>query len=232
MGLTTSGEARFWTAGPGSRFEHYEHLPQERLPTHFIVYPEWFGVPPLLGQELAYRFVRHTILGGTTMAAYEARYDLLGTGELPMSTPRGNPALLDSLDVADLEDEAAHGYRLFDATAQTDVVVAGGDRADGGRSFRHRDEFTLRLAPRGVLIARLGTTNPLLVQLRIDGRDVTKAVLAGSTWQEISIPLPPDLDPNRHTVDVDVDVDVDEHEDHTFASLHYWSYVPSADTNP
>ena len=148
VGLTTSGEARYWTAGPGSRFEHYEHLPRNQLPTHFVVYPEWFGIPPLLGQELAYRFVRHTILGGATMAAYEARYDLLHSGDFPISAPRGNPNVEDVLDVADLEDEAAHGYRLFDATAQTNIVVAGGDRADGGRSYRRRDEFTLSTSHR------------------------------------------------------------------------------------
>ena len=48
-GLTTAGEARYWVAGAGSRFEHYERLGARRLPTHFIVYPNWFAIPALLG---------------------------------------------------------------------------------------------------------------------------------------------------------------------------------------
>ncbi|HVR18904.1 MAG TPA: hypothetical protein VMS65_04395, partial [Polyangiaceae bacterium] len=49
-GLTTAGEARYWVAGAGSRFEHYERLGKSRLPTHFIVYPNWFAIPSLLGE--------------------------------------------------------------------------------------------------------------------------------------------------------------------------------------
>ncbi|HKQ71814.1 MAG TPA: hypothetical protein VJT73_20865, partial [Polyangiaceae bacterium] len=44
VGLTTPGEAPYWVAGAGSRFEHYERVLRtspERLPTHFIVYPHW-----------------------------------------------------------------------------------------------------------------------------------------------------------------------------------------------
>src|SRR5262249_3630066 len=49
VGLTTAGEAKYWTAGSGSRFEHYEKLPLQSMPTHFIVYPEWMAVDPILG---------------------------------------------------------------------------------------------------------------------------------------------------------------------------------------
>ena len=52
VGLTTEGEARYWVAGAGSRFEHYETMPRERLPTHFVVYPQWMSCPPVLGAEL------------------------------------------------------------------------------------------------------------------------------------------------------------------------------------
>ena len=45
VGLTTAGEARYWVAGSASRFEHYERLAQAgKLPTHFIVYPDWMGL--------------------------------------------------------------------------------------------------------------------------------------------------------------------------------------------
>src|SRR5207237_2373235 len=46
VGLTSRDEGRYWVAGAGSRLEHYERLraaDPAALPTHFIVYPEWFA---------------------------------------------------------------------------------------------------------------------------------------------------------------------------------------------
>src|SRR5262249_36100586 len=121
-GLTTRGEARYWTAGPGSRFEHYEHLPRSTLPDYFSVYPEWFGLDGLLGDELTSRSVSHTILGGYTMAVYRASYELLGTGALPTEVRPPATSLVDSLDVADIDDEKPHAFDLFDAWQQTNVI--------------------------------------------------------------------------------------------------------------
>lgn len=45
VGLTTRSEPRYWAAGAGSRFEHYEHMPRAELPTHFIVYPGGWPCP-------------------------------------------------------------------------------------------------------------------------------------------------------------------------------------------
>ncbi len=88
VGLTTEGEARYWVAGAGSRFEHYERLPAARRPTHFIVYPQWMACPPVLGALLhEATVVDQSILGGVTMEAHEARWDLLGSGALPASPP-------------------------------------------------------------------------------------------------------------------------------------------------
>jgi hypothetical protein len=51
VGLTTQGEARYWVAGAGSRFEHYERLGAARLPSHYIVYTDWMAMPAVLGRE-------------------------------------------------------------------------------------------------------------------------------------------------------------------------------------
>jgi hypothetical protein len=216
VGLTTRGEAHYWTAGPGSRFEHYEHLPADQRPTHFVVYPEWFGVDPLLGEELASRVVRHSILGGTTMVAYRARYDLLSSGESPRDLPIAGKKLIDALDVADLEDEAAHRYELYDATSQTDLVIAGYDRADGGRAARHRDTFVLRTAAEGTLIARWGSEEAATVHVTVDGSSVGTQTLGGSVWQEVALHLPETLAAGLHRFDVVAETG-------TFVSLHYWS---------
>ena len=67
VGLTTPGEAPYWVAGGGSRFEHYEKLylaSPERLPTHFIVYPQWMACDAVLGDPLHEATVLdQTILG-------------------------------------------------------------------------------------------------------------------------------------------------------------------------
>ena len=47
-----------------------------------------------------------TILGGQTMRAYEADWSLLGSGEVPW-TPAVARSIVDAVDVADLESEAA-----------------------------------------------------------------------------------------------------------------------------
>jgi hypothetical protein len=217
VGLTTRGEARYWTAGPGSRFEHYEHLPRERLPTHFIVYPEWFAVSAVLGEELTSRSVSHTILGGYTMAAYRARYDLLGSGSRPTTAPWRGVTPLDVLDVADIEDEAAHRYALLDATREKDVVVALDDRADGGRLHRQRDEFTLRLSPGGTLLARWSAERDTRLRVSIDGRTIAEPFLLPGEWQEVALDVPNDVSAGVHAVRV-------EAIDGEFDSLHYWSY--------
>ena len=68
VGLTTPEEARYWVAGAGSRFEHYEKLYRsspDRFPTHFIVYPHWMACDAVLGDELHDETVTdQTILGG------------------------------------------------------------------------------------------------------------------------------------------------------------------------
>ncbi len=133
-GLTTAGESRYWVAGVGSRFEHYERLGRSRLPTHFIVYPNWFAIPALLGHQLTERTVMNaTILGGTTMVAAVADYSALGTGDAPVvAAPAGKR--VDVLDVADLESERDRRVR----------AVLGGA---GGRRRARRRQRTLRRRP-------------------------------------------------------------------------------------
>ncbi len=115
VGLTTQGEARYWVAGAGSRFEHYERLhavTPHRFPTHFIVYPHWMACEPVLGKRLHEASVYdQTILGGVTMVVYEARIDLLGSGARPVQLSLSGD-LIDELDVADLESEEEHAYEI------------------------------------------------------------------------------------------------------------------------
>jgi hypothetical protein len=200
VGLTTDGEARYWVAGAGSRLEHYERLRATapgKLPTHFIVYPEWMGMEMVLGEPLHEATVTDaSILGGQTMRAYTADWSKLGSGEKPWSALPG--PVVDALDVADLESEAEHGYALLGAreneedareaeSPMGDVVVDGGRRRTAERFVAHlRPGAVTRVVVR--LTAHPGTHASVLV----DGRRVT-GFDAGddiAEWEEQSFEIP------------------------------------------
>ena len=217
VGLTTLGEARYWSAGAGSRFEHYERLPQSALPNFFILYPPWFALPDLLGPCLTERTVHATILGGETMVACSADYSRLRSGERPSLIEFWPQPVRDVLDVADLDSEAAHGYALLPASQGDDVLLSNGVMLDGARLHRTRESFRLNLAPRGRLVTRLGAEQPLLVTLRIGGRQVDRWTVSRPDFEDRALSLPADLPAG--TVELTISA-----ENGTFSSLHYWSY--------
>ncbi|MFO0754936.1 MAG: hypothetical protein U0359_00475 [Byssovorax sp.] len=246
VGLTTEGEARYWVAGPGSRFEHYEKLSPERRPTHFIVYPHWMSCPPVLGRELyAATVTDQTILGGQTMVVYEARWDALGSGARPAVEPEGM-TLADELDVADLESEDAHRYDRRGALDQDDQVVTAGEsfdeqgeqksppRSDGGRMRRSVDRFTLQATEGkdGALVLRVGAEEPLTLVVSAGDREVGRVEIPPGAWVERSLPWPSwaSAAPTALTVSVATPKSDAQaltnlpDEPPRFASFHYWLY--------
>jgi hypothetical protein len=218
VGLTTRGEARYWVAGTGSRFEHYERLGRSRLPATFIVYPEWFGLPALLGSYRTDRRVSGaTILGGETMVAYDADYSRLGSGSRPQTLPQDS-TLLDELDVADLESEHEHGYALFEAVALDDIVLDERGMLDGARRNRTHERFELRLARGGRLVARLASDTVVELRVRAAGAPLGTVTLAPGAWQEVELTVPPAC-AGAGTTKLDVDASGG-----VFTALHYWSY--------
>ena len=248
VGLTTEGEARHWVAGAGSRFEHYEAMPAARRPTHFIVYPHWMACPPVLGRELVEATVLdQTILGGPTMVAYEARWDRLGSGAAPVRLPPGD-RILDDIDVADLESEAAHGYDLAGGSDQENHAVlldppegawpvASGSElrdggplgegrppiAEGGRWNRRVDRFTARLeeAPAGAwLVARVASDAGAELAVSIGGAEVGTIEVPAGPWVEAAIALPPARLGRQAQVEVAL------RRGASFQAFHYWIAGP------
>jgi hypothetical protein len=216
VGLTTAGEAQHWVAGAGSRFEHYERLDPRQLPTHFIVYPEWFGLPDLLGDCPTSRRVEGaTILGGPLMVACAADYHSLRTGALP-TLDVGPRQLLDELDVADLESEAAHGYRLGASTAQRNVVVSLAGIADGGRSERSAEDFQLLVEPGGLLVVRLSASPPHGLVITIAGGVARPVSEVRDDTEPVSYAVPSGIPRGVQPVSLRSRTPV--------TVLHYWSY--------
>jgi hypothetical protein len=234
VGLTTEGEARYWAHGAGSRFEHYESLPPARRPTHFIVYPQWMALPAVLGEELERATVTdQSILGGPTMVVYEARWDLVGSGALPRATsPKGT--LADTIDIADLESEAAHGYALDGGTELDNVALlgepprgeallaedVGASVADGGRLRRAKDRFTAKLVPLrpATLVMRVSAEAPVALTVRAGGQEVGTVDLPAGAWVERSIAIPADRVEER------TELEVGSSSAGRFNAFHYWVY--------
>ena len=236
VGLTTEGESRYWTFGAGSRFEHYEKLPAERRPSHFIVYPQWMACPPVLGEELHREtVVDQSILGGQTMIAHEARWDLLGSGALPRAvTPKG--ALADEIDVSDLESEDTHNYARLGASDQDNVAVmaepprrddAGSDEAtptaeiaDAGRMRRSLDRFTATLAQgrAASLVLRASADTDVELVVRAGGIEVGSARVPAGAWVERVVEIPPDR------VWARTEIEITPREAGLFHAFHYWLY--------
>lgn len=228
VGLTTPSEGPYWVAGPASRLEHYERLQRSSpgaLPTHFIVYPDWMACDPVLGRTLHEATVSDaTILGGQTMRASAARWDLLGTGELPW-TPLAR--IDDALDVADLESEREHGYDLAGARDGEQVVREGSapdGRAvlDGGRGGRTRERFFVNLPAEGRLVgvARVEARARVTLAVRAAGQEAGRVVVEPGPFREVAFEIPKGARGARVEVEVTADA--------PFASYHYWFGAPSS----
>jgi hypothetical protein len=230
VGLTTRDEARYWVAGVGSRFEHYERLQaagSNQLPTHFIVYPEWMALDAVLGEWLNEAVVTDsTILGGHTMRAHVADWSKLGSGEKAWSAPG---AALDTLDVADLESEAAHEYELLGAhdgeqTVHEGVAPSGDVLVDGGRTRRTHERFVARIrtgaGARGIV--RLLGPQGTVLHVLANGMPVDRLELddGGGEWVERSFEIPVGAIGPRTQIELRV-------EKGAVSVFHYWFVAAS-----
>jgi hypothetical protein len=227
VGLTTKGEGRYWVAGAASRFEHYERLAAESpadLPTHFIVYPEWMAMPPVLGLPLHEATVTDaTILGGQTMRAYVADWTNAGSGEQPWTL---SGAVLDAVDVADLESESGHEYELLGARDGEEALHQGTSPAgvtvvDGGRTGRRLERFVAHLPPgapaRGII--RLEGSSRAEVSILVNGDPVASLDLEGDDWVERTFAVPADDARVRTPLEVRI-------VGGPVTTFHYWFVTP------
>jgi hypothetical protein len=230
--LTTEGEALYWTYGAGSRFEHYEKMPVERRPSHFIVYPQWMSCEPVLGDELHRATVTdQSILGGQTMIAYEAQWDRLGSGALPLLKLGAEAKVIDDMDVSDLESEKAHGYEIWGGSDHDNVAMLAApprtnmeddeepyEVADGGRLRRRRDHFVASFHPGrpAKLVMRVSADQDTELVVRVAGVDAGTTRIPAGTWVEREVSLSVI---GEHDAAVDV---LPTNEALLFNSFHYW----------
>jgi hypothetical protein len=187
------------------------------LPTHFVVYPEWLQNDVLLGERLTEREVAATILGGPRMVAYVANYSALSTAELPSSS-KSPTEIVDRLDVADLESESAHDYRLFSGNRETNRIFVKGHRADGGRTHRTREQFRLQLAGECALVLRVASDAEIELAVFVERTQVgSVSTNAELGWEEHRVAVPETYCWGTHAIEVSSPTGT------PFAALSYWS---------
>ncbi len=117
IGLTTAGATLAWRHGAGSVFETMESASPR--PTYFATYPDVFSIPYFVATDLFDEVlfsvnVPQAVVAsaGPVQSVWRADWRLAGSGtgfyQPDIRARTEGLRLVDSLDVADLEDEAAH----------------------------------------------------------------------------------------------------------------------------
>jgi hypothetical protein len=170
--------------GEAATVELIERLDPALRPTHFALYPNWFGaLTSRFGVEIDRVTIQgNVICGSPTKAIYRADWSALETRGL---APRSS--LVDELDVADVIDEADHDYAppLPHGGWTTLDVLREGDgtpRFDGGRTIPDgaSESFTVRRASGG----------PVTLRVRVDAEARRIVVRTEHAMRELTIDPP------------------------------------------
>jgi hypothetical protein len=205
IGLTSAGYARVYRSGLGCLFEHVRREPPSRLPTYFAIYPGWFPYwreSGILGPE-AFRahLGFNTICGGPDMMVYPASWVDVAATDRPLASAaalRGK-RLVDSLDLAWLEDERRHEWRADPEAKDVLRLYAFPDRptrplADGGRIVYGSERFRTSVDPGRdlTLILRTDAWYPSRIRVLVDGKAAGLWEIARSdtAWTEPVFTVP------------------------------------------
>ena len=246
VGLTTPGAAAYWRSGPGSVGEFIE---RER-PDYIAAYGEEHG--------LGLGYLQRTALYAETLASYTVDLDPVNNVALAAPTqgiyrPDWTPAdratslrvlpeitpyldgmaLVDRVDVADIDSEAAHAYQWQNDRAtgsfpteyyQFDTVgcIADCSVMDGGRRINGEESFSLTTQPGQdlILVTRLHAADAGTFDLYANGQLVgTRVVppLPGS-WLEVPTLIPAAL------VTAETRIRIVPHVGGDYMPYYHWAY--------
>jgi hypothetical protein len=237
VGLVDHGWAAPGRQGAGALFERLESLPVTERPTLMAIYPKWF--PYLVATHFAGDVLfkadlpDNTICGDRLKQVYRIDWSLAGSGALPVHRLElirdFGMTVVDSVDVADLASEAAHGYswgpryrdRLREfptAHPEGPVVLDGGRWIAGGESMRIRARPGEWLA----LVLRTESERDAALDVRVNGRPAGRVVIArmGALFSEPILQIPDSLVTDS-LLTVDVEWVRDPRGD-GYTSYHYW----------
>lgn len=193
VGLTTAGAAIPWRHGAGSVYELMEQSPMR--PDYFAIYPDAFSIPYLAATDLfAEELFRVDVPGhlvasaGPVQGVWRADWRLAGSGvhivQPDVLRRTAGLALVDTIDVADLADEAAHDLAWWHDAHRTGFptevhqlpyrVLPGQEVLDGGRLVTGGFSFAVETWPGEPLwlVARLHAREAGTVRVAVDGLEI------------------------------------------------------------
>jgi hypothetical protein len=190
IGLTTPIPYNYFRNGVGSRFELFERLPPAKRPTYVATY-DFCLWPGARGAPLS---VHHDMIVAPLIESGA------GSGEQPASLAAG-ARVVDRVDVADVQNEEEHAYRLWPPGAITDnilrrarvpgrptLIVDGGRKIPGSESFR----FQAQSGQAATLIGRFSADRALELSVEVNGRALPLKVpaTASDAYAELALQLP------------------------------------------
>ncbi|MBN1978665.1 MAG: hypothetical protein JW918_14805 [Anaerolineae bacterium] len=244
IGLTTAGATLAWRHGSGSVFEQMEH--SSLRPDYFATYPDVFSIPYLAATDLfAEELFRVEVpdyavaSASATQGVWRADWRLAGSGERfyqpDVQSRTAGLRLVDALDVADLDDEAANNVEWWQDARRTGFptevqqlayhVLPGREVLDGGRLLTGGIAFDVATRPGEALwiVARLHAREGGAVRVEVDGRDVGRwryPPVPGE-WLETIFHVPAEMIAKSQTR-VALVVDADNPDFLHYAPYYFW----------
>ena len=246
VGLTTPGPSESWRQGPGAIFEHMAQ--SEFRPDHFAIYPDVQGLRYLVDAgvfgevlaEFAIDLPPHNVAAATGRQIV-SRADWSGVlaAESPAQAETlrviDGLALVDAVDVADLESEAAHDYEWWQdelpAGFATEVYRlayqacdedAACEATDGGRVLTGGEAFTLATRPGEdlLLVTRVHGRESVPLTVEVNGERQTSRVQPAvpGRWVEFVTWVPGD----RVTAETRVRITVEGAG--AYQPYYHWAY--------
>ena len=244
IGLTTPDAAIAWRHGSGSVFETLEHSAMR--PDYFAIFPDIFFVPYLASTDLfAAELFRVEVPDAafaspsTVKGVWRADWRLADSGarfyQSDILARSAGLRLMDTLDVADLQDEAAHDVQWWQDVIRPGFpsevrqfkyrVPPGQEVLDGGRLLTGGIAFTVATKPGEPLwiVARLHAQEAGAVRVQVDGRDVGRWAYAPvpGQWLETVFRVPADA-VSRTRTRIVLRVDADNPDFRHYAPYYYW----------
>lgn len=229
VGLTLPGPAPSWRQGPGAIYEAMAHSPYR--PAAFAIYPDVQGLRYLLEAgvfgtllaEFPVRLPDHNVAAAADyQGVYLADWSTTRAEERVAQTPTLRALqdfeLVDAVDVANLDSEAAHGYRWWQRAQPSGFVTevythfyhaCGAPdpslcrATDGGRVLTGGEAFTLRTRPGEdlLLVTRVHGRASVPLTVYVNGVLMARRVQPGvpGRWLEIATLVSGSLITGSHT---------------------------------
>lgn len=246
VGLTTAGAVDAYRNGPGALYEFFEPLRPDYYAGYPTLAPPYFGIstapdlfgPVLFGVQLP--DYSPYVSAMDTQLVTQPDWSIAARSAMPQQPSVVDPVdalfMVDSLDIANLEDERAHAYQWWNASRipgfisdarymayRQDPSIA---LADGGRIFNGGQSFVLATQPQQaiLLVGRFHQTTDVILEMQVDHEAAGEWRLPAvpGEWLESTFPIPAHL-VRAHATRITFTVKSQMAETR-FSPFHFWAY--------